>query len=1022
MSTRTLFSGRGIASFMRIAVARPARLAVLVLALTLLATSIPPQRFPPAAKAAVPHIFDQFPGPITSETTEVSENNRLAQSFVASDNYLVTEIRLYIRDIGAVNLARVTLMSDIGPPGPDLPLTNSSAQGLTAGVEWVSFILTTPWSLNASSTYWMVLDSSGQQNQGYEWWKRTSDPMYPNGMAATCAGGGCTNWNIDSGTDYLFIIIGIVGPSVGCSIDVDSTSAGAGDPLNYTVHYDNNGSEYASIVWMNISLTGYLIYVTDNSGSITSAPNWTFYNVDVGKHSFNMTGKVGRGVFDGYILKASLTLQYADRFGNLQEDHSCEAVTTARVPSLSFSKTVSQPFTTKGGNLMFALSFTNSGSRAASKVWVNDTVPDAAIYSYDTAANGTGPGNTSDYFLTRSSNLNIYIYEFGNVSPGVYRFEMYVTIRLDVKNGSEIDNRATLNYTDSSHQVMGPIWASAVARVMGASIHVRQFVLDPVVAPYDSVHYQITFNNEGTAQSALTWINSTLPIGAAYQTDTANRELWFHDGWVSGRTHHYNFTNLPPGPHSFIITVVVDSNVVDGQILTSSVCLAYTDWDSSLLTDSCGQSSAIVMIPTMTLEVTGDSTGDPGDSLDYQVYVNNSGSGTARTLWVNVTWDANMIYYFDNSNSIGGNRTSPETWRFDNVKPGNILWTFIFKLKAGLDNGHIVTTNYDANYTDYRGRPLGVITRSISSIVTAPIVRVDIIQNKTRVPRNDLIVYTIFFNNTGNGTAGSVWINDTIPELAEFKSSSDQYVGSSGVRFTWRFGAVAPGSHSMTVTVRVDGQAAVDSLLLNSVEMQYEDANGNFVGQGSISVSAQVIDGTDNNPNGNPPTLFTNLLWILVIILVVVLTALWLFVSRKFYGLGIKNKARIDELFLLHRSGELIRHHSRSLRPDVDSDVLSAMLVAVQNFVKESFKFRAGDLEELKFGDQKIVLINGQHVIIAAVVSGPFPQRKVPAMRRALDNIEGRFGLRLEEWSGLTEDLPQIDDILSRVFQNGNER
>jgi OOP family OmpA-OmpF porin len=140
---------------------------------------------------------------------------------------------------------------------------------------------------------------------------------------------------------------------------------------------------------------------------------------------------------------------------------------------------------------------------------------------------------------------------------------------------------------------------------------------------------------------------------------------------------------------------------------------------------------------------------------------------------------------------------------------------------------------------------------------------------------------------------------------------------------------------------------------------------------------------------------------------------MWLFVGRKFYGLGIKDKARIDELFLLHRSGELIRHHSRSLRVDVDSDVLSAMLVAVQNFVKESFNFRAGDLEELKFGDQKIMLIHGEHVILAAVVAGPFPQRLEPGMR---DGIESRFGSSLEDWSGITEDLPEVDDILSGVF------
>jgi hypothetical protein len=210
----------------------------------------------------------------------------------------------------------------------------------------------------------------------------------------------------------------------------------------------------------------------------------------------------------------------------------------------------------------------------------------------------------------------------------------------------------------------------------------------------------------------------------------------------------------------------------------------------------------------------------------------------------------------------------------------------------------------------------------------------------------------------------------------------------------------------------VDNQAAVGSILDNTIDLIYEDGNGNYIDRLFDACTAKVVDGT-----GDQPTFLQNyMVWLLVAILLIILACMWLFVGRKFYGFGVKDKARIDELFLLHRSGELIRHHSRSLRVDVDSDVLSGMLVAVQNFVKESFNFRAGDLEELKFGNQKIMLIHGEHVILAAVVAGPFPQRLEPGMRAAMDEIESRFGSSLDDWSGLTEDLPQVDDILSDVF------
>ena len=163
---------------MRNVVSRPVRLALIVAVLTLAGFHLPPQSFPPKAEAAVPRVFDNFPGPPTFERDEVSDNNRLAQSFVASTSYLMTEIQLYIIDEGTPNEASVTLMSDTGLPGPDLHLTTANARG-SAGVEWVSFLFATPWFINASYSYWIVLDSSGQQNNGYEWAKRTSN-LYPN--------------------------------------------------------------------------------------------------------------------------------------------------------------------------------------------------------------------------------------------------------------------------------------------------------------------------------------------------------------------------------------------------------------------------------------------------------------------------------------------------------------------------------------------------------------------------------------------------------------------------------------------------------------------------------------------------------------------------------------------------------------------------------------------------------------------------------------------------------------------------
>ncbi len=50
---------------------------------------------------------------------------------------------------------------------------------------------------------------------------------------------------------------------------------------------------------------------------------------------------------------------------------------------------------------------------------------------------------------------------------------------------------------------------------------------------------------------------------------------------------------------------------------------------------------------------------------------------------------------------------------------------------------------------------------------------------------------------------------------------------------------------------------------------------------------------------------------------------------------GWTSPAVIEDLFPLAKNGVLIRHCTRRLEPGSDSDILSAMLVAVQDFVND---------------------------------------------------------------------------------------
>ena len=125
----------------------------------------------------------------------------------------------------------------------------------------------------------------------------------------------------------------------------------------------------------------------------------------------------------------------------------------------------------------------------------------------------------------------------------------------------------------------------------------------------------------------------------------------------------------------------------------------------------------------------------------------------------------------------------------------------------------------------------------------------------------------------------------------------------------------------------------------------------------------------------------------------------------------------IEDIFLLHRSGLLLKHYTRRLRPNVDSDVLSGMLVAVQDFVKDSFRGEKGQLNEIRFGEIRIVIIEGKWTILAAVVRGARPYDIQPELGYALTDLEAKYEDPLIDWDGTMDQIQDVDRIMGDLIE-----
>lgn len=80
----------------------------------------------------------------------------------------------------------------------------------------------------------------------------------------------------------------------------------------------------------------------------------------------------------------------------------------------------------------------------------------------------------------------------------------------------------------------------------------------------------------------------------------------------------------------------------------------------------------------------------------------------------------------------------------------------------------------------------------------------------------------------------------------------------------------------------------------------------------------------------------------------------------------------VEELFIIEKkSGILMAHHSRKAEGEVDRDLVSGMLTAIQDFIKTSFgKKKDGEVNEISYGEARVLIRAEPYFYAAFVVTG----------------------------------------------------
>lgn len=129
---------------------------------------------------------------------------------------------------------------------------------------------------------------------------------------------------------------------------------------------------------------------------------------------------------------------------------------------------------------------------------------------------------------------------------------------------------------------------------------------------------------------------------------------------------------------------------------------------------------------------------------------------------------------------------------------------------------------------------------------------------------------------------------------------------------------------------------------------------------------------------------------------------------------------RVEQVFLIHKkTGLLLQHLSAPSVGIQDPDMVSGMLSAIQEFVRDSFSGSQGEsLNTMQVGDLQVWVEQGPDAILAAAIRGHAPQRLRFKLRERLEEIHLSYGQALDTFQGDAAPFQPLSETLADCLES----
>jgi hypothetical protein len=123
----------------------------------------------------------------------------------------------------------------------------------------------------------------------------------------------------------------------------------------------------------------------------------------------------------------------------------------------------------------------------------------------------------------------------------------------------------------------------------------------------------------------------------------------------------------------------------------------------------------------------------------------------------------------------------------------------------------------------------------------------------------------------------------------------------------------------------------------------------------------------------------------------------------------------VEQVFVVYKDGRLVSECSREECRTRDADLMSGMLIAIQGLIQDGLE-SGGQLRSINYGDNIIRMVQGEHVVLAAVVYGTPDDALTDELESTVHRIEGSYAGVIEEWTGDLETLSGVKNLVNPLI------